>query len=73
MGKKIRMNAKDYAELSESRAWCQRNGYTGFASWYDEHLMVEAHRHALPYDAPEARTLAESERDKRDGGRGGRY
>jgi hypothetical protein len=37
-----------YNELVDAQAWCARNGYTGFAQWYSEHLAFLAKRRSLP-------------------------
>jgi hypothetical protein len=39
---------KQYNELVESRDWCHRNGFESMKRWYDEELLFQSRRRALP-------------------------
>lgn len=42
------MKSKEMNELTESRDWCQKNGYVGFLSYYNDILAYHEKRAALP-------------------------
>lgn len=63
MSKRLRMTMADYSELTEARDWCVRNGFEGFASWYNLELAFQAKRRALPLGVQG--TGSEDEREER--------
>lgn len=59
--RKLKLTVKQYESITESRDWCKKNGYTGFAEYYDESIEHMAERRTLPSSAPEAKLVEDDE------------
>lgn len=59
--RRMRLTQGQYAELVESRDWCQRNGMIGLQRFYDEELAYHASRRTLPPGAREYRDQEDEE------------
>lgn len=64
--KRVRLTQDQYRELTESRDWCQRNGFAGLQRFYDEELAFQARRRALPPGAHEYRDIEDDRPRRRD-------
>lgn len=45
---RVKMTEREYQEIIEARAWCQKKGGSGFGNFYDDLLEFHHGRGTLP-------------------------